>query len=89
MIKIKYHVNNPEGIHARPAELLVSKLSKLKCNVIIEKDEKAVNGKKIFALMSLSIKQNDTIFIIFEGEEEGAEAEKAEKILKYFQISKQ
>ncbi len=89
MIKIKYKVKNTEGIHARPAGLLAYKFKKLKCNVIIEKNEKAVNAKEIFPLMSLSIKQNDTIFIIFEGEKEAEEAEIANKFLKYFNIIKQ
>lgn len=89
MIKIKYQVKNPEGIHARPAGLLVNEFSKFKCNIIIEKDEKKVNAKEIFALMSLSIKQKDIITIIFEGEGEKAAANASEKFLKYFLIIKQ
>lgn len=88
MIKIKYQVKNPEGIHAMPVAFLVYKFNKFKCNVIIEKGTKAVNGKKIFPFMSLNIKQNDKIFISFEGENEMAEAEVAEKFLKYLKIFK-
>lgn len=89
MIKIKYQVKNPEGIHARPAGLLVNEFSKFKCNIIIEKDEKKVNGKEIFALMSLSIKQKDIIFITFEGEGEKAAAKATGEFLKHFSIYKQ
>lgn len=88
MIKIKYKVKNPQGIHARPVGLLVHKFKKFKCNVVIEKGAKAVNGKEIFPFMSLSIKQNDKIFIYFEGENEMAESEEAEKFLKHFNIFK-
>jgi len=80
--KIKYQVKNPQGIHARPAGLLVKELNQFKCNVTIEKAGKAVNAKEIFPLMSLSIKQGDNIDIIFEGEDEMAIAEAVEKYLK-------
>lgn len=86
MIKIKYHVKNPEGIHARPAGILVNEFNKFKCNVIIKKNEKYVNAKDIFALMSLSVKNEDTLIIFFEGEEEKASAEDAEQFLKKFMI---
>lgn len=81
MKKIKFQVKNPQGIHARPAGLLVNEFSKFKCNIFVEKDGRAVNAKEIFPLMSLSIKQNDNIAIIFEGEEEMATAELVEKYL--------
>jgi len=80
--KIKYHVKNSQGIHARPAGLLVDEFSQFKCNVIIEKGEKAVNAKEIFPLMSLYIKQGDKIVITFEGEEEMAASKATEKYLK-------
>lgn len=82
MKKIKYQVKNPQGIHARPAGMLVKELSQFKCNVTIEKGEKAVNAKEIFPLMSLSIKQGDNIVITLEGEEEMATAKAVEKYLK-------
>ena len=82
MKKIKYQVKNPQGIHARPAGLLVNEFSKFKCNIIIEKCEKTANAKEIFPLMSLSIKQGDNIVITFEGEDEIVAAKVAEKYLK-------
>lgn len=82
MKKIKHQVKNPQGIHARPAGLLVNQFSKFKCNIFIEKGEKSVNAKEIFPLMSLTIKQGDIITITFEGEEEIAAARAAEKYLK-------
>lgn len=82
MKKIKYQVNNPQGIHARPAGLLVKELSQFNCNVIIKKGEKLVNAKEIFPLMSLSIKQGDKIVLILDGEEEMVAAKALEKYLK-------
>lgn len=86
MRKIRYQVKNPQGIHARPAMQLVNHFSGLNCNISIEKDKKAVNGKKIFALMSLSIKHNDIITITFEGEGEEAAVEAAGKFLRNFNV---
>ncbi|MFA6940550.1 MAG: HPr family phosphocarrier protein [Clostridiaceae bacterium] len=80
--KIEYKVKNPQGIHARPAGLLVSEFNKFKCNIIIKKGEKSVNAKEIFSLMSLSIKQGDTITITFEGEDQEESAKSAEKFIK-------
>ena len=81
MKKIKYQVKNPQGIHARPAGLLVKELNRFKCNVTIEKAGKAVNAKEIFPLMSLSVKQGDNIVITFEGEDELSTAEAVDKYL--------
>lgn len=79
---IRYKVKNPQGIHAGPAALLANQFSQFKCDVIIKKDQNAVNAKRIFALMSLNIKQGDTITIVFEGEDEKAASKAAEKFLK-------
>lgn len=86
MKKIKYQVKNPQGIHARPAAQLVNHFSKLNCNIAIEKGKKAVNGKEIFALMSLSIKHNDIITITFDGEGEEAAIKAAGIFLRNFNI---
>lgn len=82
MKKIEYKIKNPEGIHARPVMLLVHQFRQFKCNIIIEKNGKAVDAKEIFALMSLGIKQGDVIDIIFEGEDEEEAARSTENFLR-------
>lgn len=82
MKKITYQVTNPQGIHARPAGLLVRQVSKFKCKAVIEKSGKVVDAKEILALMSIGVKQGDTIIITFDGEEEKEAVIAVEKFLK-------
>ncbi|TZE82988.1 HPr family phosphocarrier protein [Calorimonas adulescens] len=80
--KITYQVKNPQGIHARPAGMLVNRVSQFKCKVVIEKEKETVNAKEIFALMSLSVKQGDIITITFDGEEEETAVKAIEEFIK-------
>lgn len=82
MEKFQYEVINPQGIHAAPASLLVNEFNKFDCNIIIEKDKKVIDGKDIFALMGLNIKQNDTVIVTFEGKEEDEAIKAVKKLLK-------
>ena len=66
----KYTVKDALGIHARPAGLLVKETSKFVSDIIIEKDEKKGDAKKIFALMSMGIKCGDEIVVKISGEDE-------------------
>ena len=70
MKEIKYTVKDALGIHARPAGLLVKETSKFVSDIIIEKDEKKGDAKKIFALMSMGIKCGDEIVVKISGEDE-------------------
>ena len=70
MEEIKYTIKDPLGIHARPAGLLVKETSKFVSDIIIEKDEKKGDAKKIFSLMSLGIKCGDEILIKIDGSDE-------------------
>lgn len=82
MKSIIYKVTTTNGIHARPASLLVKEINKFKCKSVIKKGEKTVNAKEILAVMSLGIKQGDTITITFYGEDEEEALEAVEKFLK-------
>lgn len=77
MKKITYKITDPLGIHARPAGLLVKKLNQYVSVVTIEKDGVQKNAKGILSLMSLSVKQNETVTLIFEGSDEEEAAETA------------
>ena len=70
MKKITYKITDPLGIHARPAGLLVKKLNQYVSVVTIEKDGVQKNAKRILSLMSLGVKQNETVTLIFEGPDE-------------------
>lgn len=71
-----YTITDREGIHARPAGLLVKEAGKYKSQIMIEKAGKKVDLKRIFALMSLAAKKDDQVTVTCEGvdEEEAATA---------------
>lgn len=76
MESFSYTIKDEVGIHARPAGALVKLVAGLSSNIKIEKGEKSADAKKLFAILSLSIKYNDEIVISAEGENEKSDIEK-------------
>ena len=70
MKEFTYTITDPNGIHARPAGLLVKQLKAFKSTVTIFKGDKNVDMKKLLALMGLGVKQGDAVTIKVEGEDE-------------------
>lgn len=76
MRSFRYTVQDPVGIHARPAGLLVKQVRNYTSAVTIEKDGKQVDALKLMALMGLCVKQGNTVTVTVEGsDEEKAAAE--------------
>jgi phosphocarrier protein len=67
---MEYVIKDPDGIHARPAGILVKRMQEFPCNILIEKGDKKADGKKLFALMKMAVKQGDAITITAEGDQE-------------------
>ena len=72
MKEFTYTITDPNGIHARPAGLLVKQLKAFKSTVTIFKGDKNVDMKKLLELMGLGVKQGDAVTIKVEGEDEEA-----------------
>lgn len=70
MKEFKYVVTDPEGIHARPAGILVKQAGSYKSDVKIAKGEKSADAKRIFGVMGLGVKTGDEVVITVEGEDE-------------------
>lgn len=70
MQEFTYAIRDPDGIHARPAGLLVKKLQEFKSDVAIAKGDKKADGKKLFQVMRLGVKCNDEILVTVTGEDE-------------------
>ncbi|MBA4543320.1 MULTISPECIES: HPr family phosphocarrier protein [Thermoactinomyces] len=62
-------INNPSGLHARPAALLVKEASNFKSAIKLVKNGKEVDAKSLLGVMSLAAKQNDQITVRAEGED--------------------
>ena len=82
MKEIKYVVSDPQGIHARPAGVLVKTAAGFKSKITITKGEKSGDLKRIFGVMGLCVKQNDEVTITCEGEDEDAAIAAVETTLK-------
>lgn len=70
MKEIKYVITDREGIHARPAGLLVKEANKYSSSITINKGSKSGDAKRIFAVMGLAAKQGEEITVTAEGSDE-------------------
>lgn len=80
MQQFNYVINDPLGLHARPAGLL-AKLAKPYTDTVITvtKGDKTVKASQLMKLMSLAAKNGDEVVVAAEGpqEEEAIAALKA------------
>lgn len=77
-----FTVTDPEGFHARPAGLFVKEAKKYSCTIIVEKNGKKADARKMFGLMGLGIKGGETITITVDGEQEAEAAAALQEFLK-------
>lgn len=82
MKKFNYTITDPVGIHARPAGLLVKEAAKFKSAVTVEKNGKTADAKKIFGLMGLGVKMNDTVTVSADGADEDSAIEALKNFFK-------
>lgn len=81
MKKVTYKITDAQGIHARPAGLLVKTAGKFQSNIILTGKSKDADAKKILAVMSLGIKQGDSITLTIDGADEAEAAKAIEQFL--------
>ena len=72
MKTFEYTIKDELGIHARPAGLLVKEAKKFESECTITKDGKTKKLTQLMMLMSLGVKQGDTVTVTVEGEDEDA-----------------
>lgn len=82
MKEFTYTITDPEGIHARPAGELVKAAKAFESTIKLNKDGKAADCKRVFALMGLAVKQGQTVTITVEGNDEDAAAKEMENFFK-------
>ncbi len=82
MKEVSYTIQDPNGIHARPAGMLVKLLKEYQSSVTVFKGDKNVDMKKLLALMGMGIKQGDTITVKVDGADEEQCAAELLKFLK-------
>lgn len=80
MIQKAYKLNNPQGLHARPASLLVQAATQSKSQVTLIKNEREYNAKSILGVLSIGAQKGDTLEIRIDGPDEVATESKIQTL---------
>lgn len=70
MVSQSIVINNPTGLHLRPAGNLCREAMKYKCKVTFDYNGNTANAKSVLSVLGACIKQGDSITLICDGEEE-------------------
>ena len=70
MVTKEVKVTNPNGLHARPATLLVRKAASFKSDLGIEFMGKKANIKSLIGILSLGVGPNTIVNVIANGVDE-------------------
>lgn len=82
MKQFSYVITDELGIHARPSGELVKVAKQFSSSIKIECNGKSVDGKRLISVMSLGVKQGQTLSVNVEGDDEEACASAIESFLK-------
>ena len=82
MKEFTFTITDPQGIHARPAGLLIKEAKKYESKITIAKGARTGDVKKILAVMALGAKQGEEIKITVDGADEDTTAAAMEAFLK-------
>jgi phosphocarrier protein HPr len=70
MITRDYLITAPQGLHARPATTLIRITKTFKSAVSLKKGDKIVLLNSMLNILSMTIKNGETITVLTEGEDE-------------------
>jgi phosphocarrier protein len=70
MKKLEININDPEGLHARPASRLVSLCHSIKSDVTLSFGGNSANGKNITEVLALGAEKGDLIRMSISGRDE-------------------
>ena len=76
MTQFNYIIKSPEGIHARPAMLLMQEAKRMSSKISVLYNGKKANAKNVMSLMTLRAFQDAEVTFELEGPDEKDEAEK-------------
>ena len=82
MIQFTYTIQDPRGIHARPAGMLVQEAAKFQSKCRLAGNGKTGDLKRIFSLMGMGIKAGMELTVSVEGPDEKEAAAALEAFLK-------
>ncbi len=76
MVSRTLTVNNPEGLHMRPAGVVAKEMGKFSCEVSIVFGDRKINAKSLINIISACIKKGSEITFECDGEDEEEAMEK-------------
>lgn len=81
-IQVEVTVLNEEGLHARPAALLVQALQGLECQVYLSREGEEVDAKSILGVMMLAAERGTKLTIRAAGQDAQKAVDSISRILK-------
>lgn len=72
MVSQELLITNAIGLHARPAGVFVKTAQQFTSTVTLQKGDKRVDAKSLFAVMGAAVKSGDTVVVECDGEDEQA-----------------
>ena len=84
MKEFRYVITDEQGIHARPAGILVKQAAAFQSKITVENTEKgkSADAKRIMGVMALGVKNGQKIVLSIEGDDEEQAAQELEAFLK-------
>ena len=79
MKTFEYTIGDPNGIHARPAGILVTCAKKFNSEIRVSKGERQVDAKRLLSVMSLGGKCGEVLKFTVSGSDEDTAAEQLER----------
>ncbi len=73
-------IKDPQGLHARPAGLLVRIAKDFPCNISIKTEDKDIDAKHLLSVLRAGVECGQTVSFCFDGENED---EACAKILQF------
>lgn len=61
---------NSVGLHARPATFFIQKANSYRCSVWIENNSRRANAKSLLGVLSLGVRQGDSVTLVADGIDE-------------------
>ena len=65
-----YTITDELGLHARPAGMLAKAAATVKSTVTIDNGTKKADARRLMAIMSMAVKNGQTVTVTVEGEDE-------------------
>jgi phosphocarrier protein len=76
-IRAKVTINNPQGLHMRPAYMFAETASRFDSRIEVAKDDRRIDGKSVLSILTLGAAQGSEVCI----EATGQDAENAIRVL--------